>query len=285
MTVTVQIGELTFYGDGSSTEWIYTHIPGWYSGAPIRGASEDLPTGDGASPIDRAFRSARTFIFEGALKATSVEEALELWQQFAAIQADGRLVEFTVTDPLKSRTCMVSVNGTPELVELSNTAATVRAPFIAYDPVKYGPSRTVTVGLSTPGGGLEYPLHGGGSGGALYYGANGDLGRVELSNAGTAQVWPSLNVTGELTAGFFVQRLDTGEVVRYERVVPLGTTVDIDFRTGEVLVDGQSDGSTYLTRYEFFAVAPGQTIEVQFNAIAGSSGTPIATFQIADGDW
>lgn len=285
MTVTVQIGELTFYGDGSSTEWIYSHIPGWYSGAPIRGASEDLPTGDGASPIDKAYRSARTFIFEGALKAASVEEALELWQQFAAIQPDGAPIQFTVTDPLKVRSCTVSINGTPELVELSNTAATVRAPFIAYDPVKYGPTRTVPVGLSSPGGGLEYPLHDGGSGGALYYGDNGGLGRGTLTNDGTAKVWPSVSISGGLTAGFFVQRLDTGEVVRYDRVVPSGSTVDIDFRTGEVLVDGLSDGSTYLTRYEFFGVEPKESIEVQFNAIAGSSGTPAAVFSIADGDW
>jgi len=61
--------------------------------------------------------------------------------------------------------------------------------------------------------------------------------------------------------------------------------VAIDFRTGEVLVDGLSDGSTYLTGYSFWSVGPGESIEAQFNAIGGSSGTPTATWEIRDGYW
>lgn len=285
MTASVQIGSLTFHGDDLDATWIYSAAPGWYAAPPVRGASEDLPNADGASPLDVAYRSARTFRFEGALKAATVEEALALWEQFAGLQSSGELIPFTVTDPHGSRTCLVSINGTPELKEISNTAAKVAAPFIAYDPVKYGDTRTVPTGLPTAGGGLQYNLFSGGAGGALHYGANGNLGRLTLFNNGTARVWPSLLVTGGLTAGFYVQRLDTGEVVRYDRVVPLGSTVEIDFRTGEVLVDGVSDGSTYLTRYEFFSVGPAETVEVQFNAISGSSGSPIATFTMADGYW
>jgi Phage tail protein len=282
MTAHVQIGSLTFYGDDLDAEWIYSAVPGWYSGAPLRGGTEDFPNGDGGSPIEQVYRSARTFRFEGALKASTVEEALALWEEFASLQSSGEPIPFTVTDPRGSRTAMVSLNGAPELREISNTAATVAAPFIAYDPVKYGPARTISGGLPTAGGGLAYPLSGAG---VLDYGANGDLGRVTLSNVGTARVWPFLTVQGGLTAGFFVQRLDTGQVVRYDRVVPAGSSVSIDFRTGEVLIDGVSDGSTYLTRYEFFSVEPGASIEVQFNAIAGSTGLPSARFDWADGYW
>lgn len=285
MTASVQVGSLTFYGDDLDAEWIYSAVPGWYSAPPVRGATDDLPNANGGSPLEVAYRSARTFRFEGALKAATPEEALALWEQFAALQSSGELIPFTVNDPLGSRTCMVSINGVPELKEISNTAARVAAPFIAYDPVKYGPARTTATGLPTAGGGLQYNLFSGGAGGALYYGANGNLGRLTLINTGTARVWPSLLVTGGLTLGFYVQRLDTGEVVRYDRVVPLGSTLAIDFRTGEVLVDGVSDGSTYLTRYEFFSIGPGESIDVQFNAIAGSTGTPIATFTDADGYW
>lgn len=285
MTVSVTIDDVVFYGDGSDIDWIYEHLQGWYSGAPIRSGSEDNPTSDGQSPIDVAYRSARPLKFVGTIAADSEADAITKWMQFASIQSDGVPFPLTVTDPFGTLHCEVSVNGVPEVIEITNEGAEVQVSLIAYDPVKYGVSRNVATGLPMSGGGLEYPLHSGGSGGALYYGSNGTLGRVSLTNAGTATVWPTVTVTGTLTNGFHIQRLDTGQVVRYDRVVPAGSTVLIDFRTGEVLIDGLSDGSTYLTRYEFFSISPGQTVEAQFNAISGSSGTPTATFTIADGYW
>jgi Phage tail protein len=285
MTVSVTIDDVVFYGDGTSADWVYQRLQGWYSGAPVRGDSVDNPNSDGASPIDVAYRSARPLKFTGVLAADTVEEALQKWMDFASIQSDGIPFPLTVTDPYGTLTCTVSVVGVPEVLELNNTGATVTVSMTAYDPIKYGPNRGAVTGLPTAGGGLEYNLFNGGAGGTLYYGANGTLGRVTLTNSGTARVWPSVTVTGQLTTGFSLQRLDTGQVVRYDRVVPAGASVSIDFRTGETLVDGVSDGSTYLTRYEFWAVDPGESIEVQFNAIAGSSGTPQAAWVVADGFW
>lgn len=286
MTVSVTIDDVVFYGDNNAaTEWVYQSLQGWYSGAPIRGDSEDNPTSDGQSPIDVAYRSARTLTFNGWLVADTSADAISKWMSFASIQSSGEPFPLTVTDPFGTLSCTVSVVGVPEVVELAPTGAQVTVTLVAYDPIKYGTARTVSTGLPTAGGGLEYNLYDGGSGGALYYGANGGLGRVNLTNAGTATVWPSVTVTGELTTGFYVQRLDTGQVVRYDRIVPAGSTVSIDFRTGEVLIDGVSDGSTYLTRYEFFSVMPGESFDVQFNAIGGSSGSPTATFTISDGYW
>jgi len=285
MTVSVTIDDVVFYGDDSGVDWIYEHLKGWYSGAPIRGDSVDYPNADGQSEIDVAYRTARPLKFTGTLAADTAAEAIGNWMQFASIQSDGRPFPLTVVDPFGTLTCTVSVIGAPEVLELSNTGAEVTVSLIAYDPIKYGAVSNPSTGLPTSGGGLEFPLFDGGAGGALYFGANGTLGRVTLTNGGTAAVWPSVTVTGELTSGFYVQRLDTGQIVRYDRVVPAGSTVAIDFRTGEVLVDGLSDGSTYLTGYSFWSVGPGESIEAQFNAIGGSSGTPTATWTMADGFW
>lgn len=482
MTSSVTIDGLVFSGDGSDENWIYERLQGWYSGAPVQGDSENYPNSDGASAIDVAYRAPRPLRFNGTLAAESTVEAIQRWMQFAAIQADGRPFPLTVIDPLGiPLTVTVSLNGAAEVDEINNQGAEVSARFIAYDPVKYGVARDVITGLSSSGGGLEYPLHSGGGAvgvknfatnpffetvatgvavetagggtwgspalittsavtpgvgavrytlsaatssvsalyvnasiadlvtaddffyavwvrtsvaatirarafsfanadgtgaatahdgadvvltagawslltvaatvaagrlsvrpairiatnvasgatvditgvlikkglpaatlvrqvdwvetehgsasviwdvsaptaphGTLFYGANGDLGRATLTNSGTARVWPSVVLKGGLTAGFFVQRLDTGQVVRYDRIVPEGSTVTINFRTGAVLIDGLSDGSTYLTRYEFFSVGPGESIEVQFNAIGGSTGKPTATLTIADGYW
>ncbi len=285
MTVSVTIDDVVFYGDGSDVDWIYERLHGWYSGAPIRGDAEDYPHSDGQSPIDVAYRTARALRFTGSLVADTTADAITAWMEFASIQSDGTPFPLTVVDPFGTLTCTVSVVGAPEVSEITSAGAQVSVSLVAYDPIKYGPARTVTVGVPSAGGGLEYNLFDGGSGGALYYGANGDLGRVTLTNNGTAPVWPTVTISGGLADGFSVQRLDTGQVVRYDRVIPDGSTVTAIFRTGEVLVDGQSDGSTYLTRYEFFSVGPGETVEVQFTPLGSTTGTPQAEWSISDGYW
>jgi len=285
MTISVTIDGLTFYGDGANSDWIYERLQGWYSSPPMRGQSQDRPAGDGAFGLAKAYRSARPLTFTGSLVGSSPSVAVtDLWMAFAAIQSNGEPFVLSVTDNFGTLSCTVSLDGPVVIDEITDYGASVEASFIAYDPIKYAAATNPSTGLPTSGGGLEYNL-GSGAGGELNYGANGVLGRMTLTNSGTAAVWPSFSITGALTTGFFLQRLDTGQVVRYDRVVPAGSTVAIDFRTGAVIVDGLSDGSTYLTRYEFFSVLPGESFEVQFNAIAGSSGTPTATATIANGFW
>jgi hypothetical protein len=282
MTITATVDGMTFATDDSSPHTLAA-IDGWYSGPPKRVSVEEYPSSDGASPSDQDYRSARVITQRGSLQAESTEDAITgAWAAFAALQSDGVPSEFSVTDASGTKRVLASVV-TNDIVPGIFGRAEYVLQLVARDPVKYGAARVVSTGLSSGGGGLVYPLHS--PSGALSYGSNGNLGRVTLTNSGTAAVWPSLHITGGLTAGFFVQRLDTGQVVRYDRVVPDGSTVGVDFRTGAVLVDGVSDGSTYLTGYDFFHVAPGASVDVQFNAIAGSSGTPMAAFTISDGYW
>ena len=278
--IVATIGGMSFAIDDSSPHTLAT-MQGWYSGAPRRVEVEDNPTSDGASEVERDYLSARVITLTGALTSVSVDRAItDVWSAFAALQSDGRPSLFTVTDASGPKHVLASV-AINDIDPGVNGRAEYVLQLVARDPVKYGPVRSVVTGLPMAGGGLEYPLHN--PSGALYYGANGTLGRVSLTNSGTARVWPTVTVIGGLTLGFFVQRLDTGQVVRYDRVVPDGSSVAIDFKSGEVLIDGVSDGSTYLTRYEFFSVGPGETVEVQFNPIVGSTGTPTATFYISDG--
>jgi len=285
MTDKVHVGPLTFDGEGN-TDWIYSKLKGWASGPPMRGQTDERPVADGANGSAKNFRSARTLTLEGALRADTFEEAeSDFWDAFASIQADGVPFPLSVENNNGTRTCIVSLDGVPDIEETgeSPNVASISATFIAYDPIKYGPSRTVSTGLPTAGGGLEYPLHS--PSGALYYGANGNLGRMTLVNNGTADVWPSFKITGGLTSGFFIQRLDTGDVIRYDRVVPLGTVVGLDSQTETVTVDGIPGGSTYLTRFEWFSVPRKSSIEVQLNAIGGSSGSPLLEGTVADGFW
>lgn len=282
--IIASIGGLNFAIDNSSPHSLGT-MQGWYSGAPKRIEAEDNPNSDGASEVDKDYRGSRIITLTGLLTSVSTDAAIAgVWSAFAGLQSDGVPSTFSVTDASGTKMCTVSVavnDVDPTLGEV----APYTLQLVARDPVKYGAVRSLVTGLPVAGGGLEYNLYSGGAGGSLYYGANGTLGRVTLTNSGTATVRPAVTVTGALTLGFFVQKLTTGEVVRYDRVVPAGSTTAINFRTGEVLVDGVSDGSTYLTRFDFFSVVPGESFDVQFNAIGGSSGIPTATWGISDGYW
>jgi Phage tail protein. len=276
------IGGLTFSNESDSHS-IET-LDGWYSGPPADPEIERRPNANGAFGSTRDFKSPRVLTQTGLLIATDFEQAVtELWPQFSALQSDGVPLPFTVTDPSGAKSCLVTLSGPPVVQPIVDGLASYVLQLIARDPVKYGPAQTLSTGLPTSGGGLQYPL--GSPAGALYYGALGNLGRVVLTNGGTAETWPTFEVTGELTSGFYLQCLESGDVLRYERIVPAGTSVSLDARTGEVLIDGVSDGSTYLVRGEWFSAAPGGVCTVQFNSIGASSGTPQLSATISNGYW
>lgn len=257
-------------------------LQGWYDSTDKKLDSLEWPNAHGASDQDPVYDTARYPVVVGRLVTVDPTAVFELRTQVMGLKSYTGQFPMSVQDPNGTRHALVQLAGPIEfLIDRTDGVATFTIPLMATDHLVYGDERTRQTGLPTSGGGLEYPLFS--PDGTLYYGANGNLGRVTLTNNGDAPVWPSVTITGGLTAGFYVQRLDTGQVVRYDRLVPAGGTVSIDFRTGEVLIDGASDGSTYLTRYEFFSVAPGEAVEVQFNAISGSSGTPTMTVTIADG--
>lgn len=276
------IGGLTFSIDPTNPRGI-GELQGWYSAPPKRAIAEDRPNGDGAFDRARDFRGSRVITQRGLMSDVSLESAVTgTWRTFAGLQSAGTPSLFSVTDPAGTLGCQVSVV-VADITPLVNGDAEYVLQMLARDPIKYGPTVEYPTGLPSAGGGLEFPLFD--PAGTLSFGSNGNLGRVELSNSGTADVSPTFTVSGELTAGFYIQELASGSILRYDRVVPAGSTVSLNSRTGEVLVDGLSDGSTYLTVAQWFNVPAGQSLTVQFNAISGSSGSPTMTAAVASGWW
>jgi len=290
MTYLVTIGSLVF--DASPTaggsQYICSNLDGWYGGPAMRGKTDDQPVSDGAFGSVKNYRSARVITFSGYLLGTTTTTAFEvLSDQFAALQANGVPITISVQNDAGTRTVTASLDGIPDVQPVAAiTGASVTATFIAYDPIKYGPLTTGAGGLSSPGGGLGYPLGDGGTpSGSLNYGSVGNLNRVTLTNAGTADVWPYIAVTGQLDAGFYVQCLETGDILRYDRVVPLGSTIGLDSRTQTVTVDGVAGGSTYLTQFNWFPVPAKSTRTLQLNSISTFSGTPTLQATIGNGFW
>lgn len=289
MTVRLTIGSLLFSSDAAESNLGISEggLQGWFSSPPVKTVPDDRANSDGVFGVSQVYRSARPISLPGLFTGTGdpVADALT-WRMISGILAAGNSGTIEVDDPAGALTSDVILTGDAcVLTPLVNGMASYEISFLAPDPIRYGPVSTPSSGLPTAGGGLQYNLGDGGAGGALYYGANGNLGRITLTNGGTADVYPLFTVTGQLDGGFYIQRLDTGDQLRYERVVPAGSTVSIDSRTGEVLVDGTSDASTYLTRDDFFPVPAMSSIDVQFNPISTSSGSPTLSVTERDGWW
>jgi hypothetical protein len=269
VTVRLTIGSLLFSSDATESNLGISEggLQGWFSSPPVKTVPDDRANSDGVFGVSKVYRSARPINLPGLFTGTGdpVADALT-WRMISGILAAGNSGTIEVDDPAGALTSDVLLTGD----------ACVLTPLV---------NGMASYELPTAGGGLQYNLGDGGSGGTLYYGANGNLGRITLTNGGTADVYPLFTVTGQLDGGFYIQRLDTGDQLRYERVVPAGSTVSIDSRTGEVLVDGTSDASTYLTRDDFFPVPAMSSIDVQFNPISTSSGTPTMTASQRDGWW
>lgn len=279
---TVTIDGLTFRSDGD-TGYVYSDLEGWYSGAPMRADVVLRPNADGVFGMDRVYRGARPLLFRGALLADEAETAQAvLWQAFSSIQSAGAPITFTVSDVTGVKSVQCTLEGAPRVEKINSWAAFVEASFIAFDPVKYGEPVVTSVGVPAAGGGLQYPLH---NAGVLEYGAVGELGRVTVENTGTAKTYPFITVLGGVADGFRVSRLDTGEAVQYDRAVPDGTVVTLDFRTGTVLVDGVSDASSSVSQAQFFGVEPGLSVEVQFTPLGATSGAPQMAVELSSGWW
>lgn len=277
----VELAGITFNDTGRG--WVFADLIDWYTLPDSKSPSVPMPQGNGSFNPGVDWRSAATPSFTAGYIGSSKAECLAAVEQFTAVGTTAQTM--VVTDELRATQREVSVRhiGVPDFFGYDDFEVHFAVDVLAWDPIRYGDLVTSSTGLPMAGGGLEYPLHD--PSGALSYGSNGQLGRVDLSNGGTADVWPSFEITGALTNGFFIQRLDTGQVLRYDRVVPAGSTVSIDSRTGRVLVDSLSDASTYLTRDQFFSIPAGGSIEVQFNAINGSSGSPMMTVSWRPGWW
>ena len=165
--------------------------------------------------------------------------------------------------------------------------ATADAQLFAADPVAYGPGQSATTGFAEEGGGLQFPLFTDGTTdvGYLDFGAPGTSGRVDLSNAGTAEFWPVFRIAGPTpAAGFEIVDVPTGRRIRYAGQVPSGSVLEIDTATGSVILDGTADRSGLVTVREWTAVPAGGSTTVGFVPL-GPDGSATCTVIWADAWW
>jgi hypothetical protein len=161
------------------------------------------------------------------------------------------------------------------------------AEWVCSDPIRYGAPVPVTTGFPVLAGGLEYDLYTDGATdtGFLEYGAVSATGRLVVTNPGDEDAWTQFEVAGPVPAqGLEVVRVGTGERLRFEGGVSVGSILLLDSATGLVMIDGYADRSGLLTIRDWSPVAPGGSAEFEFVPLGAFSAATL-TASVTPGFW
>lgn len=249
----------------------------WFDSAESVLDADDRPFGEGSFDVDMPQIRPRFDEFTiGLVDPGDGSAVYVLHDTLMALQELIDPFPVTVTDPRGARSSIERLAGKIEFpIEDENGVAQATIPLKATDPKRYGPAVTPapSTGLPTPGSGIAYPITY-----PIDYGTPGDPGQVTLTNEGTSSVVPDLVVTGGLEGGFDIVVVGTGEHIRFERFIPLGSAVTVEQSTGRAFLDGDTNDVTRALTYDdVIAIPPKSSIVLQFNAIGTPTGTPTLT--------
>lgn len=257
--------------EGAHTGWFFSDLSDWEGLPEAKGDLLPRPVSHGSFQPGAVFREIAVPSFIAKYVGADAAEASAAVRSFVGECGRGGLRSMTVVDDdglELSR--MVRVKRVEHSARRGGSrvrSVTVYAE--APDPLRYGPLSSGSTGVPTPGVGIADPLHD-----AVQEGEPGNLGRVQITNGGTAQTWPRLVVSGGLGAGVQVQCIESGRVLRFERMIPDGSFVVFDSRTGRVLLDGVSDATGFLTVDEWSSIPAGSACTFQFVPLGAVVGSP-----------
>lgn len=274
--ITVDLPVTTLDNAASGSTAYLVDLPGWYDSADVKLRVNERHGASGIFDQDPVYDNARYFAIVGRIVAPGNPAAVfELRSTLMGLKIITGQWPVTVTDPVNGPlTANVRIAG-PIKFEISDELdgwADFTIPLVARDPLKYGPTEILTTGLPVSSGGLAFPIVF-----PIDFGTVGNSGRVVTTNSGEAETVSLIEVTGGLGGGFSAACVELGREIRFERQIPLGSTVSVDLRTGQAFIDGQSPVSGSLTRRDWWTVPPGETRTIQFNSIGAVTGTPTLT--------
>ncbi|MDJ0323164.1 hypothetical protein QMG61_05225 [Cryobacterium sp. PH31-AA6] len=272
---TIDIAGLTVHGEDQHTSGAlqFVNLIDWYSITESKSDVRERPQAHGAFGIADDFRKSAVISFDGWCECDSWAETLTRMREVRRALNGNRPALITVTDELGATSRTVSVRTAPLKEDQFARRFTFAVDMVAPDANRYGPAASVSTGLPTSGGGIAYPI--------VYpisYGTPGNPGRVITENPGDEDTYSLLEVTGGLGGGFELTEGQTGQALRFERVIPLGSTVFLNPRTGRAYLDTPgNDVSGFLTRREWWSVPAQGSREIQFASIGVVTGTPTLT--------
>lgn len=256
-------------GDGVFKGCTYDKLEGWYGLDGVDLALVTRPNAPGAFAPVQTFPDAKAISIEGQYFGASRADGLAMRERLAALYNDGRPVQMTVADDLRTTTREVLVAGV-SLPWTIHQEFKFSIDMQAADPRRYEAEVSAGTGLAQPGTGLSWPIVW-----PLDFGVVGVNGRVDVSNPGNTETVSRFVVSGgEMPDGFVIVNVTTGERLTYVGPLVVGTTVTLDAKMRTALINGSGPGSRYLSSPEWWTVPARSSIEIQFLARGAVTGTP-----------
>lgn len=279
--IVVSVPGVTFdnmlFGDG----WQLGDVEGWWDTTKPRIVSDARPEWHGDFGQDTAYLEPRFITVSGVFQSRGNPDLVTSARDAIAALHEAGEFEFTVSDGAVGRVTARMASELAWDVDYAPGCAAFEFTVKADDPRRYGARQTLSTGVPTAGVGIADPILD-----PFQEGAAGNLGRVELVNAGTAPSEPMVRVTGGLSEGFELLCIETGDVVRVTRPIPDGSAIDVDMGSGQVWIDQQSPLSAmYVPVAQWFSVKPGHTCTIQFTPLGVQSGTPTMSVEFAEASW
>jgi hypothetical protein len=252
------------------------NLTDWYSLPNAKTEVRERPLADGAFGFAADYYQAATVSVDGVYLATDRTDLLQARAKL--MQAvRGPSVPLTFTDELGPTTRFVNVRAMPMADDHGKMYFTFSVDALSVDPNRYASGapglETVSTGLPAGGTGLAWKIAY-----PVVWGTPSATGRVTVHNIGTADSFTVMQVTGGLAGGFIITNVTTGDVLRLDRAVPLGSTVLLSPRTGRVTIDGlDNDISGFLTTRQWWSIPAESSQDLQFTAIGAPTGTPTLT--------
>jgi hypothetical protein len=278
--------DITLYGRADAGRFSFFDWSGWEDLPDPRQDSSERPQAHGRfdAPV---FGQERHVIVSGRCQSPAERDAM-----LVELQAS---FNFHAPDPLPLTITHAgrTLTSDARLLRFKPVSPDWGAGFIGWaaewtcaDPIRYGQPVPVTTGFPVLTGGLEFDLFTDGTTdtGFLEFGAASATGRLVVANPGNEDVWPQFEIAGPLDTGLEVVRVGTGERLRFEGGVSVGSALVLDSATGLVVIDGYADRSGLLTIRDWSSVAPGGSAEFEFVPLGSFSAAQL-TATVSPGFW
>jgi hypothetical protein len=266
----VALGETVLNSiDANGVHWILEEFSGWDS----PGSSLSLTQrarGHGATGSE-AFFKPRVMTLSGKIIAPSVEAGRNARDElYAAVELDP--FRLAANEEGLLRHCSVQRQDQVLAKRIGKCDTDFSVQVVAKDPRKFGDLVSLSTPLPSSSGGLTYPL----TYPKTYTGVS-KTGKVIVTNPGNTQAPVWLRVDGPIPAGgWTVTHVGKKQALTFASSLALtsGEFVTVDMDRREVLAQGQSARSGYVTSRGWFSLDPGD------NEIAFSAANYSATAQL-----
>lgn len=265
------------FRDFATSGWVFSDLVDWQGLTDDKVPVNERPQGHGAFATSRSLRTSRAISFTATYLAESESELEDAVDALAAVGADGPVrVEVQTDRGVTWRTVTVQASKLSDPKGAAEGAVAVD--MIARDPLRYADADWDETGPPVPGSGLVWPV----VWPAVWPGGGSD-GRVTLTNSGRAPSAPVFQLVGGFDSAT-ITCVETGARIGFDRMVPVGSVVEIDAGTYRATIDGQSDVSRFL-RWREWELVPGLSARsFQFDPV-GASGAPVLRGRVFPAWW